>query len=80
MAKVSVYRHYVKVAKWTERCIRSAETTAQIETARKLLYNYENYINIQMANSLPDRFMYLCNTIVIGLRGFLNEKIYGSTK
>jgi hypothetical protein len=78
MAKVTGYRHYVRTAKWVERCIRSAKTPAQIETARRLLENYEINVNLKMVNTLPERFQLLCNTIVIGLRNFLKEKYYGS--
>ena len=74
MAKVTGYRHYVNVAKWTEKIIRSAKTTSQIECARKLLYNYETFINLKMETELPPRFKYMCNTIVIGLREFLKQK------
>ena len=74
MAEVTGYRHYCYMAKWVERVIRSAQTPAQIETARKLLYNYEMNINLQMVNKMPSRFQNLCNLMVIGLRDFLKEK------
>ena len=80
MDKVNRYRHYMYVSKWVERCIRSAETPAQIETARRLLVNYELHVNLVMAQSMPARFLPLCTTLVIGLRDFLNDKIYGSGK
>jgi len=76
MAKVNGYRHYVYIAKWVERCIRSAETPAQVESARKLLVNYELHINLAMAQLMPERFRPLCTTLVLGLRDFLNDKIY----
>lgn len=62
------------VAKWVERCIRSANTTTQLETARRLLYNYEMNFNLKMYNSNTRRFNQICNTIVIGLRNFLQKK------